>query len=245
MNGTLTAAWIQGLCTAVPTTFAAAVAYKALSSWRADALGRRRVLLAEECLKQVWDLAWRIESLRRPLWAGAWISRDKESPPTPEELRGREQCAKLISDQFDSYEKAVSEFRATFKLISYYRRQTLRVPFRCMDSPPFPDMMYDLGEKMSMIGVELKLAFKVAYIPDSIIGQFYSDEWKTPGEAWHYFHGIPKYSNLAKTQNGPTERIRNCVKKVERSLRSLLRKRGVRQKFLDTLEDRIHDSAFD
>ena len=172
MNGVLTAAWIQGLCSAVPTTLAAAVAYKALSNWRGDALGRRRVLLAEDCLKQTWNLAWKIESLRRPLWAGAWIGRAEQRDPTSEELAGRDQCTKIISDQFTSFEQAIAEFKTTFRLLSYYRQYTSKVPWRYMDNSPSAIMTQDIFEEFSSIGVELKLAFAAAYVPDSVLGKF-------------------------------------------------------------------------
>lgn len=49
-GGVITAAWIQGLCTLIPTAVLAVVAIRGLKAWRPQAQGQRAIERAEDCL---------------------------------------------------------------------------------------------------------------------------------------------------------------------------------------------------
>lgn len=112
-GGVITAAWIQGLCTLIPTTVLAVVAIRGLRVWRPQAQGQRALDRAEDCLVALHEV---IDLTRAARARG--FSAAAEDVDTPEKMR--ETSARIREEALQRAWQSWQRFAATYRRAGFF-----------------------------------------------------------------------------------------------------------------------------
>lgn len=112
-GGVITAAWIQGLCTLLPTTVVAVVAVRGLRAWRPQAQGQRALDRAEDCLVALYELVDLTRAARARGFSAA-----AEDVDTPEKIR--ETSARIREEVLQRAWQSWQRFAAAYRRAGFF-----------------------------------------------------------------------------------------------------------------------------
>lgn len=215
MNDVIEAAWIAGALQGGPILVTALVGLKALRSWRQDAIGRRRVQIAEECLAAAWELRLEIKSVRKPYLTSTGAGGPVRSEESDEQREERERLNQLIATGMARVESSWRSFQRAFRIASYYIKDTPRIPFQGSR------VMQDAAEHFSNIIGLLNLYRMIAY--DSKTSGLSEQSLRNITDYWYKFHGIPECAPPPDWRDEIESEISVAMDILEKRLRRELR----------------------
>ena len=112
-GGVITAAWIQGLCTLIPTTVLAVVAVRGLRAWRPQAQGQRALDRAEDCLVTLHEVVDLTRAARARSFSTA-----AEDVDTPEKMR--ETSARIREEALQRAWQSWQRFAAAYRRTGFF-----------------------------------------------------------------------------------------------------------------------------
>lgn len=232
MSEALQAAWITGLLQGAPALFTALIAFIALKAWRPNTLGQRKIELAEECLKLIWQLDREIYNARMPMFTGVGIPPPQENEKTSfQEVRSL--ALIKIKEQFRKCISLQKSIDVSLQLLEFYQHKTLPFVGSSKDGIELP-IVYEYGLIIGLLSQECDMAFSNPEYDEC--GNCTNLDIRR--KAYQAYSGS---SNTEHFEDEYTIRLRVARVAVERNMRTILQQRGFITRLVHHIGDRFMD----